>query len=563
MASNISTWMIVAFVLLLAATTDAFTLSQSPASSLHRSSSSPLSFKPSFTAPFPTKLYSYERPEISEAKAKNKTPVPKVGELVRFYELDGGKQDGEELVGKLTYIQRSSSKDSSSEWLAEVTEMENVGGGYYAEYSSRRRRKSKLYDLSKIAPLVGCYVRSEDAFKIPTDAMGNVKPVVEYYDLENFDGPAAIIVNQSIVNEDLKNYGDLKNQLLKNALLAGLAGTIVAQFVGGFSAALVYFAGAIAGVGYLFFLSVKTDTLASADNKLGSSVANVRFLLPLIVLLGVAFQNLVSGGVEPTVDNIFDSVSREQFGAAMLGFLTYRLPLYFSQVGPIMGESAGVMLPGSAGIAMQMVREARDTEIKKDIFGDDLKTVLVISGPAGTGKKNLVKQLIEDSKGKLVKPTYVDRISNPIAYEQLESRNKILQEDFAGRYGLTQDSILKSAGKYKNEDGEEIDQVIVIDADVNLSKKLTSLGGIRLVGVWVGLDSLEKFENNLKDQITSGEIPISEGENAESVRRTKIREIVQDIEYGVVSGIFEFTVLNDDFDDSLLQLKNAAEYCFK
>ena len=552
-----------AFVLLLAATTDAFTLSQSPASSLHRSSSSPLSFKPSFTAPFPTKLYSYERPEISEAKAKNKTPVPKVGELVRFYELDGGKQDGEELVGKLTYIQRSSSKDSSSEWLAEVTEMENVGGGYYAEYSSRRRRKSKLYDLSKIAPLVGCYVRSEDAFKIPTDAMGNVKPVVEYYDLENFDGPAAIIVNQSIVNEDLKNYGDLKNQLLKNALLAGLAGTIVAQFVGGFSAALVYFAGAIAGVGYLFFLSVKTDTLASADNKLGSSVANVRFLLPLIVLLGVAFQNLVSGGVEPTVDNIFDSVSREQFGAAMLGFLTYRLPLYFSQVGPIMGESAGVMLPGSAGIAMQMVREARDTEIKKDIFGDDLKTVLVISGPAGTGKKNLVKQLIEDSKGKLVKPTYVDRISNPIAYEQLESRNKLLQEDFTGRYGLTQDSILKSAGKYKNEDGEEIDQVIVIDADVNLSKKLTSLGGIRLVGVWVGLDSLEKFENNLKDQITSGEIPISEGENAESVRRTKIREIVQDIEYGVVSGIFEFTVLNDDFDDSLLQLKNAAEYCFK
>ena len=556
--------MIAAFVLLLAATTDAFTLSQSPASSLHRSSSSsPLSFKPSFTAPSPTKLYSYVRPEISEAKAKNKTPVPKVGELVRFYELDGGKQDGQELVGKLTYIQRSSSKDSSSEWLAEVTEMENVGGGYYAEYSSRRRRKSKLYDLSKIAPLVGCYVRSEDAFKIPTDAMGNVKPVVEYYDLENFDGPAAIIVNQSIVNEDLKNYGDLKNQLLKNALLAGLAGTIVAQFVGGFSAALVYFAGAIAGVGYLFFLSVKTDTLASADNKLGSSVANVRFLLPLIVLLGVAFQNLVSGGVEPTVDNIFDSVSREQFGAAMLGFLTYRLPLYFSQVGPIMGESAGVMLPGSAGIAMQMVREARDTEIKKDIFGDDLKTVLVISGPAGTGKKNLVKQLIEDSKGMLVKPTYVDRIANPIAYEQLESRNKILQEDFTGRYGLTQDSVLKSAGKYKNEDGEEIEQVIVIDADVNLSKKLTSLGGIRLVGVWVGLDSLEKFENNLKDQIASGEIPIPDGENAESVRRTKIREIVQDIEYGVVSGIFEFTVLNDDFDDSLLQLKNAAEYCFK
>jgi len=145
----------------------------------------------------------------------------------------------------------------------------------------------------------------------------------------------------------------------------------------------------------------------------------------------------------------------------------------------------------------------------------------------------------------------------------LENRNEILQVDITGRYGLTKSSLLDAAGKYMNENGEEMDQVVVIDANVELSKKLTNLGGIRLVGVWVALDELDKFELGLKKQVESGKIPVPEGETPDSVRRAKIREIVKDIEYGVVSGIFEFTVLNDDFDDSLLQLKNAAEYCFK
>jgi hypothetical protein len=210
-----------------------------------------------------------------------------------------------------------------------------------------------------------------------------------------------------------------------------------------------------------------------------------------------------------------------------------------------------------------MARDAKKTVEKKDVIRDDLKTVLLVSGPAGTGKSVLVEKLIEEGGGKLVKPIYVDRVADPMGYEQLESRNEILQVDLTGRYGLTEDSVLNAVGKYKNEDGEEVDQVVVIDADVELSKKMTSVGGVRLVGVWVGLDALDKFEENLTEQIASGMIPIPDGENADSVRRTKIREIIKDIEYGVVSGIFEFTVLNDDFDDSLLQLKNAAEYCYK
>ncbi len=83
-----------------------------------------------------------------------------------------------------------------------------------------------------------------------------------------------------------------------------------------------------------------------------------------------------------------------------------------------------------------------------------------------------------------------------------------------------------------------------------------------MVGVWVGLDALDKFEARVDEEIQSGKIPIPVDETPDTVRRSKIRGIVKDIEYGVVSGIFEFTVLNDDFDESLKQLKSAADYCF-
>ena len=51
--------------------------------------------------------------------------------------------------------------------------------------------------------------------------------------------------------------------------------------------------------------------------------------------------------MELSLDNTFNSVSKEQFRAAMLGFLTYRLPLFASQLLPLVGESAGMVLPGS------------------------------------------------------------------------------------------------------------------------------------------------------------------------------------------------------------------------
>ncbi len=543
---------------------------QRPIFSTSSPSTSTLLFESSSSGYFP--------PEQSPAiQTKSKVPQPKVGDVVRYYDLDGGRADGQELVGKITFIQSTSSPSSSSsdgssdtatakKWLAEVTEMEDVGDGYYTEYPSRKRRKSKLLSISSLSPLVASYVRTEDAYKIPTDANGRPMPSYESYDLENYAGPASAVVNTEVVEEDLRLYTDLKWELIKGASIAGLIGTVVANLVVGLDDALIYAAGAVAGVGYLFFLGVKTDTVGSPDAKLGSNVSNLRFALPLLVLVGVSFQNLSKGGSLDTFSmGAFRTVTPDQFASAMLGFLTYRIPLFASQLGPLLGESAGMMLPGSAGMAMQMANEAKSGAAgsKASAFGkEDLTTVLLISGPAGTGKSELVEKLIEESGGKLVPPKRVDIVAEPILYEQLVARGEILQVDESGRYALTTDGILSAARK-PGDDEDDVGQVVVVDADVKLCKKLVNLGGTRLVGVWIGLDELEKFESNLKDKLDSGAIPIPEDETKDSVLRAKIREIVKDIEYGVVSGIFEFTVLNDDFDKSLLQLKNAADYCFE
>ena len=534
------------------------------------------------------------------AAKQREPPYPKIGDCVCFYDVDGGQADGQALVGKISLIQRilgSSSNDDdddgTNKWLVEITELEDVGDGYYAEYPSRKRRnKRSLRNLEDIAPLAASFVRTEDAYKVPSDAgTGRPIPLFPGYKLKGYGGPAAVPVNQDVVQDDLERYADLKVKLLRDAFLAGLAGALITDLARGLDDAIVYFSGALAGVGYLFFLSIKTDTIGSDGGKLGKDVSNFRFVLPAVVLVGIAIRNLALGDASPLgasgPTNIFSTVTQEQFACAMIGFLTYRIPLFVGQLAPVFGDSAGSLLPGSAGMAFEMAKEAKAAREAGEAigeadspFGKDLTPVLLVCGPPGTGTTGLVQRLIAEDD-RFVAPKLVDRVKDPATFERLETREEFLKLDDSGRYGLTAQGVLTAAASAEEEaraaaaaeaSGEEEEdiatdngkfgRVVVVDADVDLAKKLRQLPGSRLIGVWVGLDSMEKFEANLKKQIESGELTIPEGETEESVIRAKVKEIVQNIEYGVVSGMFEFTILNDDIDTSMVELKKAAEYCF-
>lgn len=168
------------------------------------------------------------------------------------------------------------------------------------------------------------------------------------------------------------------------------------------------------------------------------------------------------------------------------------------------------------------------------------------------------KLLSGDTDGRFVEPEWIDRNLAGARFEVMERRGEFLKKDPSGRYALSKESVLTAASNTK-----ENKQVVVVDADVELAKRLAALTGTRIVGVWVGLDSIDKIQNRIRLQMEAGEISIPPNETEDSILRSRVKQIVKDIEYGVISGIFEFTILNDDLDQSVKELKAAAEYCFK
>lgn len=166
--------------------------------------------------------------------------------------------------------------------------------------------------------------------------------------------------------------------------------------------------------------------------------------------------------------------------------------------------------------------------------------------------------LCNDNDGRFVEPEWTDRSATGARFEVMERRGEFLKKEPSGRFALSKESVLNAATKTA-----EKKQVVVVDADIELAKRLAGLAGVRIVGVWVGLDSIEKIQNRIRSQMEAGEIKIPPNESEDSILRSRVKQIVKDIEYGVISGIFEFTILNDDLDQSIKELKAAAEYCFR
>eukprot|EP00529_Nitzschia_sp_RCC80_P011450 CAMPEP_0113507608 /NCGR_PEP_ID=MMETSP0014_2-20120614/36562_1 /TAXON_ID=2857 /ORGANISM="Nitzschia sp." /LENGTH=622 /DNA_ID=CAMNT_0000403241 /DNA_START=31 /DNA_END=1899 /DNA_ORIENTATION=- /assembly_acc=CAM_ASM_000159 len=500
---------------------------------------------------------------------------PKIGDVVRYYDLDGGEEKGETIVGRIGFIFGS----SISGWKVELTGLEPIGDGYYAEYSSTKRsRKKTERPLLQVAPVMASYVQSEQAWKVPMNRDdGTIIVRQETYDVDTYGGPMAAVVDPNVLQSDAERYNELKGKLLKQTLLAGLIGAAGVDLWKGQEDAAIYFAGSFASVLYLLFLSFKTDTVAtasdsvsgntgnSASQRLGTPLSNLRFFMPVLVLLGVSSYNASRGELNPLKDtsSMFDTVTREQFTVAILGFLTYRIPLFVNQIRDafkeVNDEEEGLNLPGSAGVALKVLQEQQQQSSSDTVGGQasSLTTVLLVSGPQATGRSELISKLLEQDD-RLVEPVWTQRLDDGATFERLEQREEFLTLNAAKSAGLTKEGVLAAAS---NE--SDTDKVVVVDADIELAKKLQRLSGARLIGVWVGLESVADFEKRLAADIDSGKIAIPPEETRESVIRARIKEIITEIEFGLASGIFEFTILNQDEESSLRELKQAAEYAFK
>ena len=523
---------------------------------------------------------------------QKKALIPQIGDIVRYYDLDGGDEKAQVLVGKISYVFGSRAYGGFS---VEINELEDVGDGYFAEYASAlRSRKGRKTErrLEQVSPIAASFVGVEQAYKVPIDSVTKLpKPRQETYDIDEYEGPSFYAnIDANVLEQDAENYAALKSKLFRNVLLTGLVGTIITNATYGSELAIIYFAGSVASLLYLFLLSIKTDTVAvnsqdNTKNLAGTPIANLRFGAPVLVLIGVSIwnsQKMSSGlGEDEFTMRMFDTVTQQQFGAACLGFLTYRLPLFVGQIRDAFKaleaednggglESEGISLPGSAGVAAKLL--GRGTKIDGTDASSDsnLVTILLVSGPQATGRPELVQRLLESQDGSenmLVAPQRVYRMDDGATYERLENRGEFLEVNTSS--GLTADGIM-SAAVGLTEDGKEIPNknVVVVDASVELAKKITTAnlkGNTRLICVWIGLNSVKDFEARLEQDIADGVLTVPMDDTKESFLRGRIKDIINEIDFGLGSGIFEFTVLNDasDPDKSLKELKEAASYAFK
>jgi hypothetical protein len=201
-----------------------------------------------------------------------------------------------------------------------------------------------------------------------------------------------------------------------------------------------------------------------------------------------------------------------------------------------------VVVPGSVGVAMQLAKDTEEAQGKAALV--TLTPILLVSGPQATGRAELIQQLVAESEGKFVTPKTLDKFQDPVTFERLARRDEFLQVDLTGRYGIIKDGIM-TAGKM----GES---VVVADADAALAKKLAKASGARLIGVWVGLNTVVEFESRLERPIASCALLVAKDESKESVIRARVKEIIKEVEYGISAGFFEFTILNVDKENILL-----------
>lgn len=264
-------------------------------------------------------------------------------------------------------------------------------------------------------------------------------------------------------------------------------------------------------------------------------------------------------------------MSKEQFAAVVLGLITYRIPLFLRQllnpfIFPNSGESSSTatFLPGSAGVALKLMQNEQKNESFSSSFSmRELQPILLVSGPEGTGKSSLVKRLMNDDRdGRFVLPRLIDKIAVEPRFEVMERRGQILKM-IDSRYALSLDGILNAVTEGKDDKQDKV--AVVLDVDVDLARTLFRelSGKAKIIGVWVGLDSIDKLKDRLRAKLASTAIQLPPGETEETYIRAKIRKVIKDIEFGVVSGIFDFTILNDDIEISLAELQEAAKYCFK
>ena len=479
--------------------------------------------------------------------------VPQVGDVVKM----PSKWPGEWDVGQVDFVQFIGSRGA---YEVDLLPLKPIGENLYR--MPGKKPSSQTLDVAKLGRLPTEYVPERDAFRVNSA------------DLEPLGGKKK--ENPDVTAQGLAEYAQLKAELLREAALLGAAGAALALPTFGGDVSLTFGLGSLAGVAYLLLLQKEADAIATEEgmSKVVAALVGGRLGLPVVLFVFLASKQIAGGNAQFGTLAI---LPKEQYGAAVLGFFSYKLPLFVRNIGRALQElatnedakapvEAGAMPTGSLGMAVRLAQSRlKSSQAKAEAAAaGDLAAaatlrgpgLVVLCGPSGVGKSTLIARLLTD---------YPDRFGfsvscttrPPRAGEQDGVSYSFLGDSDFDRM-IANDEFIEWATVGGSRYGTSVKGVqavseqgklCLMDLDVQGAEALASRTDVRPFCIWVAPPSLDALRARLRARGT---------EKPEEVEK-RIARATEEIEYSLSTRCFDKILLNDDLDACYDGLKAAIE----
>ena len=480
--------------------------------------------------------------------------VPQVGDVVKM----PSKWPGEWDVGQVDFVQYIGSRGA---FEVDLLPLKPIGENLYR--MPGKKPSAQTIDVGKLGRLPTVYVPERDAYRV------NVA------DLEPIGGRKK--EDPDVTAAGLREYDELKQGLLLEAAILGVAGAAVSFPLYGAETSLAFGVGAATGCAYVLLLSKEADAYGKDEpmGKLVAALVGGRLGLPVVLFAFLATRQLAGGHGE---FGSFSVLPKEEFAAGALGFLSYKLPLFVRNIGKALQELAtnpdaetpievGAMPTGSLGVAIKLAQNRvnaakRAVDAAQGGAGDAGAPVaqaamVVLCGPSGVGKSTLIARLLADYPDKfgfsVSSTTRAPRTGEKDGesyfflsenkFDSMIANDEFLEWASVGgsRYGTSVQAVqaVADAGK-----------MCLMDLDVQGVEALVGRGSdfsVRPFCVWVAPPSLDALRARLRRRGTEESKAIEE----------RIARATAEIEYSLGARCFDKILLNDDLDECYEALKET------
>ncbi|KAM3571556.1 hypothetical protein VYU27_006395 [Nannochloropsis oceanica] len=577
-------------------------------------------------------------------------PYPKLGDVV----LVPGKWAGDFSIGQIRFLQKTTNGKKGEEkresWIADVAPFKEIGEDLYR---AEKGGRAGTYPVGDLKPLSYFFIGSSDAFKVPHKlvaveegeggreggvAQAKKKVPVQMAPAYTTEGFSILPpkLDQTVMEASREKYDDLKKRILSDTAIFGLVATGLTGVNAGVKDAEIFLAGVVGSLVYLVLLTQKADDMGRVGGKEGGkegglikgqgggllrrSVGSTRFLVPVILIAGLAYKNLYVGGEEAAAGvaalgaaasgvtagavgggggggarPLFNYVPQDEFWAATLGFLSYRVPMLGREIGEIVtrrsekSKEEAKSVGGSVRMGLALVDRLKGGEEGRDGGGvveaeaaggayRNEVTVLVVSGPEGMNKRALAKKLVEEDPLERYKEPVWVTTRTPREGER-DGIDYHFVEDFAFQVMRERGNFLVA---YKKEGGKEAGgeggwyglrpsdledvtrkegKVSVLALNAYMADKLLALNNARIIATWVTLNTVEQLrERYMKRKKEGGEGAMEEEVEAAVSRATAAIEHALLGEAGR-RGFYEHTIYDDKGEEETLKkLRDFADF---